>query len=141
MDPLLLNTTHLPGDNVRIVIFTNDGDRFAVVRESDDASWKLPGGNLESGETVAEAAARELGEELGVILEPNQLTFSGKLMTDNGNSSRYIFTVGIDPQRIQPSDEIASIEWFSFEDIPEGKNKQHILTAAQLAQTSLLTTH
>ena len=35
--------------------------------------WAIPGGFLESGETLAEGAARELGEEAGIWLPPQQL--------------------------------------------------------------------
>jgi ADP-ribose pyrophosphatase YjhB (NUDIX family) len=35
--------------------------------------WAIPGGFLEMGETLAEGAARELREEAGVVLPPDQM--------------------------------------------------------------------
>ena len=35
--------------------------------------WAIPGGYLEGGETLAEGAARELHEEAGILLPPDQL--------------------------------------------------------------------
>jgi ADP-ribose pyrophosphatase YjhB (NUDIX family) len=48
------------------------GDRFLMVlrdREPDRGKWGFPGGAIEVGETVAEAALRELREETGVEAE------------------------------------------------------------------------
>ncbi|PSP93984.1 NUDIX hydrolase [Halobacteriales archaeon QS_1_68_44] len=47
--------------------FVADGDRILFVREDD--TWLLPGGRLETGETPAEGARREVREETGVNVE------------------------------------------------------------------------
>lgn len=51
---------------VRVVI-CRDG-RFVVVRnvDGDYTWWSLPGGGLEAGETLGEAAVREVWEETGL---------------------------------------------------------------------------
>ena len=46
------------------------GDRILVLYRSKDCYWHLVAGGLESGETAAEAAARELFEETGLVAEP-----------------------------------------------------------------------
>jgi len=55
----------------RVMLFDESGAvlliRFVAMRpEGEFVFWALPGGEIENGETEAEAAARELNEELGI---------------------------------------------------------------------------
>jgi 8-oxo-dGTP diphosphatase len=42
----------------------SSGSKIALVKNS--WGWSLPGGKIEEGESLADAAAREVGEELGI---------------------------------------------------------------------------
>jgi len=47
--------------------------RMLAVRSRGRDVWYLPGGKREPGESDAEALAREVAEELGVVLNPHSL--------------------------------------------------------------------
>lgn len=47
--------------------------RLLLLRQPPGRGWSLPAGLLDRGETPVEAAVRELAEESGIRLEPEQL--------------------------------------------------------------------
>ena len=60
------------------VLFLDDCGRLLVVRGHDPHDpgrefWFTPGGGLEPGESARAAAVRELAEETGYVLEPEEL--------------------------------------------------------------------
>ena len=53
-----------------------EGDRVLLVKRAHppiQGQWSIPGGVLEVGELVREAAVREAREETGLIVEPGEL--------------------------------------------------------------------
>ena len=60
-----------PGDRSRAyvaagVLFFDDTGRILLVQPTYKDYWDIPGGYVETGETPAQAAAREVREELGI---------------------------------------------------------------------------
>ncbi|HEU5156033.1 MAG TPA: NUDIX domain-containing protein [Streptosporangiaceae bacterium] len=51
------------------VIVTNDAGDILMIRRSDNDNWAVPGGAIDLGESVAQAAIRETKEETGVDCE------------------------------------------------------------------------
>jgi ADP-ribose pyrophosphatase YjhB (NUDIX family) len=49
------------------------GRELLLMRRSDNGHWGLPGGYVEKGESVAEAVAREVFEETGVMIAVGRL--------------------------------------------------------------------
>lgn len=59
------NVAHMsPPSGVDVAVFR--GAELLLIQRRDNGLWALPGGFVEVGETLAEAAAREFGEETGV---------------------------------------------------------------------------
>ena len=55
------------------VIFDSTGERVLLVRRSDNGQWDVPSGGIDPGESAAEACAREVLEETGLVVEAGRL--------------------------------------------------------------------
>src|SRR4030067_552334 len=51
-----------------VVIVQDEAGRLLLQRRTDTAKWSLPGGALELGETVEDAARREVREETAAAI-------------------------------------------------------------------------
>lgn len=50
-------------------VVRDDAGYVLLARRADDHYWELPGGRIEVGESAAEAAMREVGEETGLKID------------------------------------------------------------------------
>lgn len=122
-------------NNVRAVISNAEGQILLVTESDDKENWKLPGGSLESGEDPITGIKRELQEELGIdrkFMSP-ELKFK-HLKTDDDLFDRYIFIIDLDQNNIKPTGGIFRAECFLLDNLPDGKDKQHILNAVKSSQ-------
>jgi 8-oxo-dGTP diphosphatase len=66
--------------HVGVHLILTDGGKVLLLRRANtgfaDGSWSVPGGCLDDGETLTDAAGREASEELGITIEPADLTFA-----------------------------------------------------------------
>ena len=76
-------TTIVPSVNVAV---TNDAGKLLLIRRTDNGNWALPGGSVDIGESLAQAAVRETREETGIACEVTGL--SG-IYTDPGHVILY----------------------------------------------------
>lgn len=96
--------------------------RVLLGRRADDrewlpGAWDVIGGHIEAGESAAEALARELAEELGVV--PAALRELGLLESAAAGWRLRLYAVdawsGGEPRNRRP-DEHAELRWMSAED-------------------------
>lgn len=95
------------------------GSEVLAVRAHGHALFFLPGGLIEPGESGAEAAAREVREEIGHDLSPDSLREIGAINDDAvGRPATRVelrcFSGGPFPRAItRGEDEIAEIAWIA----------------------------
>ena len=67
------------------VVDVEDGKLLLVRRKNSPSAgrWSLPGGRVEKGESLREAAAREAAEETGLSLEIGELVGTAEIETDD----------------------------------------------------------
>lgn len=104
------------------------GETLLSVRKRDTTSFILPGGKLEQGESAAQAAVREVHEELGLRVSPQELSLLGRFRAAAANeadrmvsSSVYVFSDlrrSIDPALVAAAAEIEELAWMPLRSLP-----------------------
>ena len=121
----------LPLVGVGAVVIDNsvDGGRVLLVKRAHpplQAQWSIPGGVLEVGELVREAAVREAREETGLIVEPADLlgVYDRVLRAEQRVQYHYVlidFLCRPVGGELQAADDAADVRWFTREELPAAK--------------------
>jgi ADP-ribose pyrophosphatase YjhB (NUDIX family) len=101
-----------------------------LIQRADNAHWGLPGGHVEPGESVAQAAAREVLEETGFAVEIGRLigVYSDPerqtVESSSGEHSQFInlcFEARVTAEIGPPSTPEETLDWgfFALDALPE----------------------
>ena len=60
-----------------VLVHNESGERVLLIKRADGRGWAPPGGIVEEGETYAKGAIREVLEEIGVMLDEQNLRLLG----------------------------------------------------------------
>lgn len=117
---------------VRIIARRDDG-QVILVKHTYIHGWHLPGGGVDSGETISMAAARELAEEVGLkttaplrllALQSNDAVFKGDHIA-------LFEATSFEPCATDNAGEIEAFAWFDPGNLPEDVSPA---TARRLAE-------
>lgn len=105
-----------------VALVTSD-DKVVVVKAHYKKYWSFPGGVVDAGETPRVAAAREVDEEVGIVLDPGQLEYKFVVdrVSDIAQTYQFVFEATIDAAQfdhLRPAeDEIEEIAVVSRQQI------------------------
>ena len=108
------------------VVVTNAAGEVLLIRRSDNDNWAVPGGAIDLGESMVQAAVRETREETGIECEITGLTgiYTDPkhviLYTSNGEA-RQEFSIVLTAVPVggqpTPSDESSDVRWVPRDDL------------------------
>ena len=104
-----------------------EGPRVVLVKRAHPPlqdQWSIPGGVLEVGELVREAAVREAREETGLVVEPGELlgVYDRVLRNDEQRVQYHYVLIDFLCRRVAgdlaASSDAAEVRWFRKEELP-----------------------
>lgn len=111
---------------VAVAVVLLDGDRVLLVRRGRppaECLWSVPGGAVEPGETLAEAARRELQEETGLDCDLGPLVEVVERITrDESGRARFHYVIldllGTNPAgTLRPGSDAGDARFVGFEEL------------------------
>jgi 8-oxo-dGTP pyrophosphatase MutT (NUDIX family) len=105
-----------------VVLLRNPDGRLLLLRQPPGAGWSLPGGLLDRHEEPADGALRELEEETGLRLSPDQLVpaHPSAVVTARVQQVDCVFTATVDAAVALDLDPVEVLEarWYAPESLP-----------------------
>jgi 8-oxo-dGTP pyrophosphatase MutT (NUDIX family) len=102
------------------VIVVNDRGEILMIRRTDNNNWAVPGGGMDLGESITDAAVRETQEETGITCKLTGLVgiYTNPqhviLYTSNGEVRQefsIVFTARPVGGELRPSSESSELQW------------------------------
>jgi len=107
---------------VRVAVCIADSDRVLLVqhRKAGRSYWLLPGGGVEVGETLVDAARRELAEETGLDVEVGRLVLVCEALQPGGRHILNLVFAGAvhgGSLRVGRDDRLVQAEWVPVDEL------------------------
>ncbi|RRJ85654.1 NUDIX hydrolase [Gulosibacter macacae] len=84
--------------------------------------WEFPAGSALAGESGEVAAARELGEEAGIVVDAAELVRVGRVVERAKLFDVYFVRLASDPEVVMQLDEVSDFRWRTIDEVldPDG---------------------
>ncbi|MEC4114795.1 NUDIX domain-containing protein [Myroides pelagicus] len=99
-----------------------DSGRLLLAYSNNKKAWYLPGGKIDTTENSREALIREIEEELGLIIAPDELTYLCPITAPAYGEKLNImmrqdcYTYPLKGQVVQANNEIGAVKYFSYQE-------------------------
>lgn len=107
-------------------LIKNDAGEVLVVKESGRTWWDLPGGGMDHNESIKEAIARELHEEVGFTGDFSYQVIAveepGLLKHANVWQMRMVFAVKPDNMRFEAGEDGDALQFIKPEELKDSEN-------------------
>ena len=109
-------------------VVTNDAGDILMIRRTDNGNWALPGGAIDLGESVAQAAVRETLEESGIACEITGIVgiYSDPrhvILYTSNDEVRQEFSIVLTARALRgqptPSSESSDVRWVPVTEVSE----------------------
>ncbi|MEX1279642.1 MAG: NUDIX domain-containing protein [Acidimicrobiia bacterium] len=99
---------------VGVGVLVEDGDRFLLVKRGRPprrGEWAVPGGKVERGETLVEAAAREVAEETGLEVTVGDVAWVGESIGPDHHFVLIDYRATVVGGEAVPADDADELAW------------------------------